>query len=283
MKHYALSALVLALALIGCGNNTAANNTPSQPALAQPTTPSESSDSQTDSQAPKAQETATVAPSPYSDIQTALQANLAKSGIQVTVNDVSPSGMPDIYMVSLADTPPVFTDKTGTYIIQGDIIELGQSEPVNISAKAHSLVNKQILADIPTSQMIIYPAKAETKAFIYVFSDPTCYYCQLLHKDVPKLNAKGIEVRYLAWPRSEQTIPLTESIWCSSDPHQAMTDAKLGKTPPPASCDNPVRSHMQIGLSLGVSGTPAIFTQSGEQIGGYLPVKDMVEAAIAGK
>lgn len=277
MKQHSLSALVLALALIGCGNNIAANNTPSQPAPTQPTTPNESSDS------PKTQEPATIIPSPYSDIQTALQANLAKSGIQVTINDVAPSGMPDIYMVSLASASPVFTDKTGTYIIQGDIIELGQSEPVNISAKAHSIINKQILSDIPASQMIIYPAKAETKAFIYVFSDPTCHYCQLLHQDVPKLNSKGIEVRYLAWPRSEQSIPLTKSIWCSSDPHQALTDAKLGKTLPPASCDNPVRNHMQIGLSLGVSGTPAIFTQSGEQIGGYLPVNDMVKAAIAGK
>lgn len=38
-----------------------------------------------------------------------------------------------------------------------------------------------------------------------------------------------------------------------------------------------------LGLSLGVSGTPAVFTESGIQIGGYLPAKDMAAAAITNK
>lgn len=276
MKKILLSVSILTL-LAGCGNNTQATS-PTPPAST--ATPVATT---TDAPATTAPISTTPMSSAHSDIQMALQDNLAKSGIDVAVTDISPSGMPDIYMISLANMPPVFTDKTGTYIIQGDIIELGAPTPVNISAKAHSVVNKQILLDVPTSEMIVFPAKGETKAAIYVFSDPTCHYCQMLHKDMSKLNSKGIEVRYLAWPRSERSVPIAEAVWCNADPHQAMTDAKSGTMPNSPSCDNPVRRHMQIGLNLGVSGTPAVFTESGEQIGGYLPADDMAAAAIAGK
>lgn len=280
MKKIVLLVSVLTL-LAGCGNNTQATS-PNPPAPTANPVATSTVDSPATTPHTASTSTASMS-SAHSDIQQALQDNLAKSGIDVAVTDVSPSGMPDIYMVSLANMPPVFTDKTGTYIIQGDIIELGQAAPVNLSAKAHSVVNKQILLDVPTSEMIVFPAKGETKAAVYVFSDPTCHYCQLLHKDVPKLNSKGIEVRYLAWPRSERAVPIAEAVWCNTDPHQAMTDAKSGTMPTSESCDNPVRRHMQIGLNLGVSGTPAVFTESGEQIGGYLPADDMAAAAIAGR
>lgn len=216
-------------------------------------------------------------------VRDTLQQNLNQSGLNASVVSISPIDMPDMYLAQIEGMPPVFTDKTGTYILQGDLIKLGQGKAVNLSDSAQASVAKQALSSIPKSEMIIFPAKGETKAAIYVFSDPTCHYCQILHKEIDKTNAQGIEVRYLAWPRGEDLIPLAESVWCSADRNTALTNAKQGKSIPPKTCDNPVRHHMALGFGLGVAGTPAIFTESGKQIGGYLPSTELAKTAIENK
>lgn len=220
----------------------------------------------------------------HKDIADKLSANLAKSGIQARVENILPTAMPDMYMVNLTDMAPIFTDKTGTYLIQGEIIQVGGERPVNISEQLQAQIAKTELSKVDKSEMIIFPAQGTPKAAVYVFSDPTCHYCQLLHKEIKDINAQGIEVRYLAWSRSEQVIPLAQAIWCSSDRKQALTDAKQGKPPTGvAACQDPVTKHMALGFKLGVSGTPAIFTENGQQIGGYLPAKELARAAIEHK
>ena len=60
-----------------------------------------------------------------------------------------------------------------------------------------------------------------------------------------------------------------------------MTQAKLGQPIPKAkACDDPVQQQVDLGHELGVQGTPAIFTVTGEQVGGYVPAKDLAKLAI---
>lgn len=216
-----------------------------------------------------------------SQIGQALQANLNRTGIHVQVLSVTATDSADIYQVNLANTAPVYTDKTGTYVMQGNLISLSGDKAVNLSEQAAAAQAKEQLSALKTEDMIVYSPRGGVKAAVYVFSDPTCQYCQMLHQEIDQINDLGIEVRYLAWPRSEQTIPLAEAIWCSKDRKKALTDAKLGRMPHPISCQNPVKEQVALGFSLGVTGTPAIFTQSGEQIGGYLPADELARLAIA--
>lgn len=216
-----------------------------------------------------------------SQIGKTLQANLNRTGIKAQVLSVHSTEMSDVYLVNLDNTQPIYTDKTGTYVMQGSLISLAGDKAVNLTDKAAANHAKALLGAVRAEDMIVYSPKGTPKAAVYVFTDPTCHYCQLLHKDINQINSLGIEVRYLAWPRGEQTIPLTEAIWCSSDRKQALTDAKLGRMPNPISCQNPVREQVALGFTLGVTGTPAIFTQSGEQIGGYVPADELAQLAIA--
>lgn len=260
---------LMGLAVIGCKNDNDSTATKpadsAQQAPAQSTLVSSASDDDT------------------STILNALQANINASGLNATVERVLPTQMAGMYMATLVDLPPIFTDATGKYLIQGDIVELGSERPINISGKAMSTLAAEALAAVDPTEMIIFPAKGDTKAVIYAFTDPSCYYCQKLHQEIDKTNAAGVEVRYLAWPRSEQMIPTVTSVWCSSDRNDSLTASKLGQAVAPASCDNPVKKHMALGFKLGVSGTPAIFSESGQQLGGYLPSDELVAAAIANK
>lgn len=212
------------------------------------------------------------------DIQQKLSANLTKSGIDAKVTSVTPTDMPNLYWVKAEGLPAFFTDSTGQYIVQGDIVKIGSATPEPISANLAAADTKAALATIDPKDMIIFKPNGETRAMIYVFTDADCGYCRKLHNEIDRTNALGIEVRYLPWPRSEQTWALTEAIWCSSDRQQAITAAKQGLPVHAPPCDSPVRRIQQMGLDLGVTGTPAIFDADGHQLGGYLPPEQLARA-----
>lgn len=210
----------------------------------------------------------------------ALQDNLKASGIEDKIISAVPTEMSGVYWVTADGLPPFFTDQSGKHIIQGQIISIGNGDPVDISSALVAQTAQQELKNVAKKDMIIYPAKGATKAVVYAFTDADCGYCRKLHEEMADINARGIEVRYLAWPRSEASIPKMEAIWCSSDRQKAMNGAKIGENVQAKACDNPVGAQMALGMRLGVRGTPAIFTESGQQIGGYLPAAQLAEAAI---
>ncbi len=207
-----------------------------------------------------------------------LQQNLQKSGIEAKILSAKSTAMEGVYWVTAEGIPSFFADKQGKHILQGKLIQVGGAEPVDISAKLSAEDTKKKLETVAKEDMIIYSAEGKTRASIYVFTDATCPYCQKFHNEIPELNKKGIEVRYLAWPRHAKAKTLMEAVWCSKDRKQAMDMAKNSKIPTAESCENPVRTQTELGFSIGVSGTPAIYTEEGEQIGGYVPLENMEKA-----
>lgn len=257
-----LGVLAVILGVFGCSNNNAQST-------------SSSSVSQKSSQAKVS--TGTSGESEGA-VVAALQKNLDTAEIKAKVISAVPTEMPNMYWVTADGFPPFFSDKNGEFIIQGQIVKLGGKSPVDLSGQLASQGAKQTLAAVDKKDMIIFPAKGETKGVIYAFTDPLCGYCQRLHQEVPELNQAGVEVRYLAWPRSAEIVPLSKAIWCSPDRNAALTAAKNGQHVDALTCDDPVEKQMAIGHSLGVRGTPAVFTEEGEQIGGYLPVPEILKA-----
>lgn len=213
----------------------------------------------------------------------ALQANLAASGIEETITSAVPTDMDGIYWVSAEGLPSFFTDKSGKHIIQGQIVGVGGAVPVDISADLVAKSAIKTLESVDKKDMVIFPATGATKSVIYSFTDADCPYCTKMHEEIADINARGIEVRYLAWPRSQESVPKMEAIWCSQDRKAAMNQAKMGADVQAPSCANPVQEQMAVGASLGVRGTPAIFTETGHQVGGYLPAAELEQAINAYK
>lgn len=276
--YYALiSTLLVAVTsgAAGCSNNTpdASSNNGNNSVVSS----SQTSSAQTNS----GTSTPTISATADSDqgVVEALQTNLKASGIEETVISAVPTDMDGIYWVTVEGLPAFFTDKSGKHVIQGQIIAVGGNEPIDISGELIARTAKQALSAVDKADMVIYPAKGETKSVLYSFTDADCGYCRQLHSEMDEINALGIEVRYLAWPRSLESIPKMETIWCSEDRIAAMNQAKMGAEVSGPSCSSPVEEQMALGASLGVRGTPAIFTESGEQIGGYLPAPQLAQAA----
>ena len=91
----------------------------------------------------------------------------------------------------------------------------------------------------------------------------------------------GIEVRYLAFPRAgvgSDSYDKIATAWCSDTPNETLTEIKNGKRTSSSVCeDNPVAEHHSLGVSLGVTGTPAIILMDGTMIPGYKPAAALAE------
>jgi len=206
-----------------------------------------------------------------------------RSRLQQAVPDanvlaVRPSAMPGIFEVELAGGM-IYASADGQFVIQGDLLQLKGKQVVNLSEKSMASRRVALLKGIDRHDTIIFPAQGKPKAVLTVFTDVDCGYCRKLHQEVPAMNKLGIEVRYLAFPRDLPRFGLNGgagrdmlNVWCSGDPARALTLAKQGEAVPQAKagCKAPIVEQYKLGLRMGVKGTPAIFDEQGEQLGGYI-------------
>jgi len=168
----------------------------------------------------------------------------------------------------------------GRYLMQGELYDLATS--TNLTEKSRADKRVGLLAGIDTEGMIVFsPADGNVKHTVTIFTDIDCGYCRQFHREIDQVTALGIEVRYLSYPR---TGPNTDSwakadrVWCAADRNSALTRAKLGGEVPDDSCaSTPISDHYDLGHQVGVRGTPAVFSASGELLGGYLPPASLLE------
>ena len=132
-----------------------------------------------------------------------------------------------------------------------------------------------------TEDMIIFKPEGEIKAVMNVFTDVDCGYCRKFHQEVPQLNAMGIEIRYLAYPRAGIPSGSYDKIakaWCAEDQQDILTKVKSGQRVDVEVCDNnPIAEHYAFGSSIGVTGTPAIILMDGTLIPGYQPADNFAK------
>lgn len=209
-----------------------------------------------------------------------LRAALDNPAMGLKVGSVKTSVIPGLYEVQFSGGPLVYATAKGDYMILGDLFSVGPDGYVNLAEQRRDGVRLEKLAGVAEKDMIIFPAEGEPRAHITVFTDISCFYCQKLHKEVPDMNKRGIEVRYLAYPRAgvgSDGYNQLVTAWCSADRQNALTRLKNKQSVPEKVCPgNPVSDQYQLGQELGVRGTPAMITESGQLIPGYQSADDLM-------
>ena len=135
-------------------------------------------------------------------------------GTQVAVPEGSP--VSGLYLTSI-DGVSGYVSGDGRYFIVGDMLDLVSRN--NVTEQQRQAKRRALLEQVAPNEGILFaPTKPEHT--IIVFTDADCPYCRKLHGELPQLEARGIAVRYIAFPRSG---PNTKSwrtmaaVWCSSD------------------------------------------------------------------
>ncbi len=205
-----------------------------------------------------------------------LQARLKALVPELEPSGIEPTPIDGLYEVRYG-AEVLYLSEEGRYLLRGSLLDLQERQDLTEATRAKARLD--MLGKLDEQQMIVFSPK-DPRYTITVFTDIDCAYCRKLHSEIDRYLARGIKVRYLAFPRTGVNSPSFDKavdVWCAPNRNAALTKAKNNQPVADQSCDNPVEEQMELGQLLGVSGTPAIVLESGEMISGYQPAKPLSE------
>jgi thiol:disulfide interchange protein DsbC len=189
----------------------------------------------------------------------------------IAAEDVNASPVDARYTIQKGSVV-AYISADGRYLLQGDLIDL--TNQVNLSEASRTNSRRELMSTVSDDHVITF-SPAEVKYTVSIFTDVDCTYCRRMHSQIDEYMAKGIEVRYLLYPRNgpaSTSWNKAEEVWCSADRNEALTLAKLDRSFETSSCDaSTVSDNYIVGRDVGLNGTPAIVLDDGTLIGGYLP------------
>lgn len=219
------------------------------------------------------------------EVAKTIKARLEAGNPKASYGEVRESPISGLYEVEVdGGANTLFVSADGGHFIFGDLYRVKTGGGLaNLSEQRRTTQRAKIMDAQDIDDMIVFSPKGETRAHIYVFTDVDCGYCRKLHNDVPELNRRGIEVRYLAFPRAGLNSLGYRKIataWCADDPNKTLTALKNRENVPLNVCkQNPVARQYKLGNEvIDVRGTPTIVMQDGSVVPGYLPPDTMVKA-----
>ncbi|MCY4473258.1 MAG: DsbC family protein [Kistimonas sp.] len=215
-------------------------------------------------------------------VKARVQDSLQQVNKSLSLESLEATSVTGIFQAMLASGELLYFSGDGKHLFTGDLVALTKTGPMNLTQAFRKNMAHQKLPAVKTAA--VFPAEGQRQALVYVFSDVDCGYCKQLHKEIPQLTEKGVEVRYLAFPRGGERAPAwakMESAWCRKDKKDkiaALDSLMDSKTIASATCDNsPIQSHYDLGRKLGVTGTPSLFLEDGSNIPGYRPVSELLK------
>ncbi len=201
--------------------------------------------------------------------------------VGMSVQSIKESKVKGLFVVDIGDLQPIYASSDGDFFLYGELYSIKDGSLLN-TTKQEININRRAILDSVLSEKDYITFKAENeKHEVTVFTDVDCGYCRKFHGEINDFNAQGITVKYVAFPRSgleSESYNKIVGAWCSSNPKETLTALKQGLDPELSLCqDHPVEEHFMLGQRIGITGTPAIISSSGDLLPGYLPPLELLK------
>lgn len=221
---------------------------------------------------------ATSRPAPAGAVPAEVRNRVVAKLPGATPSDVNASPIPGLYEVTMGGLI-VYVSDDGKYLLSGNVYDLDTQ--MNLTASRRNAARAKALAAVSESQMIVF-GPSNAKMTVTVFTDIDCGFCRKFHQQIADVNKAGVRVRYMMFPRTgpgTESWAKAEQVWCSADRREALTRAKKGEPIKAKACgDGAIKTQYDLGADLGVEGTPAVFTQNGDYIGGFMTPDELVHS-----
>jgi thiol:disulfide interchange protein DsbC len=223
-----------------------------------------------------------------------IRVNLSAQFPELTIDAVSVAKDGNLPIKSLyqvhAGSRIFYVTADGRYLLSGDLLSLEKHDPQggrkNLTEEARQAYRLKLLTPERFKHALVYSAtESPAKAQISVFSDIDCGHCREFHKQIPALNKAGITVRYLAFPRAgmdSDSYKKAATTWCAKDRRKVLDEYMSGAAVPfiadlSSPCAEYVKDQVQLGINLGLQGTPTILLDNGTLIPGYMPTEALLK------
>lgn len=195
-----------------------------------------------------------------------------KLGANAKVRSVTASPVSGLYEV-LVGNEIFYTDTSGKYLIQGEIIELASGK--NLTELRQADLNRIKWADLSQANAI-KTVRGNGSRQLAVFSDPNCGYCKRLEKSLQQLDNVTVYT-YLIPILSPDSAQKSKQIWCSSDAYKTYIDWMINGISPSgkSDCTTPLDKNMAFAKTYGITGTPTLFFTDGSRFPGAVQITDI--------
>ncbi|WP_322521802.1 DsbC family protein [Guyparkeria halophila] len=213
------------------------------------------------------------------DDKDAITASIQKHMPGVPIDSIEETPAKGIYELT-SNGQIAYVTADGKYLIAGDLIDVENRQ--NLTQGKQDAQRIAALEDVPGERKLVYPADGETRHSITILTDPTCPFCDKLHKELPKLREAGVEVTYILTPRQgpgSKGFEISSKVACADDPKDALDRAMKGGSVDAQACRNDmIKENMALSSRLGMSGTPYTILPNGAAMPGYRPANVVLQA-----
>jgi len=196
-----------------------------------------------------------------------IKAELKKRVPEAPIESVRKLGYAGLYEVVVGNEV-LYTDETASIMVIGSVVDLKTKE--NLTENRLRQVNKVDFAQLPFDSAIkIVRGNGSRK--VAIFEDPNCGYCKRFERDLAGVS--DITVYVFLYPiLSDSSVTKSKAIWCSADRGKAWMDTMVRDVPVAGdgACATPVDKNLAFGKEKRVQGTPTIFFEDGDRVGGAM-------------
>lgn len=211
-------------------------------------------------------------------LRTAIESKFPKAKVH------SVTKLPDIDLYELViDGDIYYADPRLKYLIDGNLIDMSSMNSITATRKREIEEQEMKRLAMPFDDLPLQYAFKKvigdgSRRMAY-FADPNCGYCKRFDRDtLPKVD--NVTIYMFMYPIiSEQSVPLSKSIWCSSDRAKAWDDYVIrGVSPKSApTCENPIDKILSFGQDKRIRGTPTLFFADGTRVPGAIQLDQLKE------
>jgi thiol:disulfide interchange protein DsbC len=167
-----------------------------------------------------------------------------------------------------------YADPKGEYLFFGRVVD---TKTFQDQTKLRlDEINKVKFSDLPF-ESALKTVKGNGARKIAVFEDPNCGYCKRFRKTLSEVDNVTVYT-FLYNILSEDSVTKSHNVWCSADRSKAWDEWMLNGKPPEAAaagCKSPNDQIRELGIRLGITGTPTIFFTDGSRVPGAIDAKGL--------
>jgi len=151
-------------------------------------------------------------------------------------------------------------------------------EPVQ---KSTEIQLKETLNAFDEKHFIFFSPEQKPRFKVTVLTDVTCPYSLGFHREIEWLNAEGVEIRYLPFPRGDEeslSFKKMYAVWCNQDRKTTFEQAIQNQRFHLANCQTfALSAGIALGNVLNIKGTPTLLFEDGTISTGYSSAVDILD------
>ena len=194
------------------------------------------------------------------------------------IDEITKTAIPGLYEIRLG-TDIRYTDEQGTYLIEGDLVDLRTR--TNLTEERVAKLTAIDFKSLPLKDALVWKQGTGERKLV-VFADPNCGYCKKFERDLQAV--KNVTVYTFLYPILGGDSPeKSKAIWCAKDNTKAWRDWMLKGTPvnDSADCDaSALQRNFAYGKKHRINGTPGLVFEDGSHRAGAVDT-DAIEKLLA--